>query len=179
LGLRVSCVLEVCGAFGGRVLGEDFAAGVADGFGASRPDLSEQGLELGEDLLDGVEVGGVFRQEQETGSDVPDRLPHRLSFVGAEIVEDDDVARLQRRREKLIDISAETLAVDGSVEQAGRVDAIVAKSGEERRGLPLALRDLVDEAFSLRRPPRSLVMLVFVFVQVSSTKMKRLGSMSP
>jgi hypothetical protein len=23
LGLRVSCVLEVCGAFGGRVLGED------------------------------------------------------------------------------------------------------------------------------------------------------------
>ena len=72
--------------------------------------------------------------------------------MGAEIVEDDDVARLQRRREKLIDISAETLAVDGSVEQAWRVEAIVAKSGEERRGLPLALRDLVDEALSLRRP---------------------------
>ena len=136
-------------------MGEDLAAGLADGLVTSRPDLSQQGLELGENLFDGVEVGGVFRQEHEAGSDGPDRLPHRPAFVGAEIVEDDDVARLQRRCEKLLDISAETLAVDGSVEQAGRVNPIVAKSGEEGRGLPLALRDLVDEAFSLRRPSSS------------------------
>jgi hypothetical protein len=139
---------------GRRILGENCAA-VEDGFVTSRPGLSEQGLELGEDLLDWVEVGRVFRQEHEAGSDSPDRPPYRLSFVGAEIVEDEDVARLQRRREKLLDITAETLAVDGSVEQAGRIDAIVAKSGEERRLLPLALRDLVDEAFSLRRPSSS------------------------
>ena len=31
-GLRVSCVPEVCGAFGGRVLSEYFAAGVRDRF---------------------------------------------------------------------------------------------------------------------------------------------------
>ena len=152
LGLRVSGVFEVCGAFGGRILGEDFAAGLADGFVTSRPDLSEQGLELCEDLFDGVEVGGVFRQEHQAGSDISDRLAHRLSFVGSEIVEDDDVARLQSRHEELIDIGAETLAVDGSVKQAGRVDAVVAQGGEERRGLPLALRNLVDEALSLRRP---------------------------
>ena len=152
LGLRVSGVFEVCGAFGGRVLGEDFAAGVGDGFVTSRPDLSEQGFELGEDLFDGVEVGRVFRQEHQAGSDIPDRLAHRFSFVGSEIVEDDDVARLQRRHEELIDIGAETLAVDGSVKQAGRVDAVVAQGGEESRRLPLALRNLVDEALSLRRP---------------------------
>ena len=177
MGLRVSGFFEVCGAFGGRILGEDFAAGLADGFVTSRPDLSEQGLELCEDLLDGVEVGGVFRQEHQAGSDIPDRLAHRLSFVGSEIVEDDDVARFQRRHEELIDIGAETLAVDGSVKQAGRVDAVVAQGGEERRGLPLALRDLVDEALSLRAQPRSLVMLVFV--QVSSMKTRRRGSMCP
>ena len=57
MGLRISCVLEVCDAFGGRILGEDCAAGVDDGFVSSRLALSEQGLELGEDLLDGVEVG--------------------------------------------------------------------------------------------------------------------------
>ena len=57
------------------------------------------------------------------------------------------------RHEELIDIGAETLAVDGSVKQAGRVDAVVAQGGEERHsGLPLALRNLVDEALSLRRP---------------------------
>jgi hypothetical protein len=42
-------------------LGEDCAAGVDDGFVSSRLALSEQGLELGEDLLDGIKVGEVFR----------------------------------------------------------------------------------------------------------------------
>jgi hypothetical protein len=67
-------------------------------------------------MLDWAEVGEVFRQEHEAGSDIADRLAHRLSFVGADIVEDDDVVRLQRRREELIDIGAE------SVKQVGRVD---------------------------------------------------------
>jgi hypothetical protein len=134
-------------------------------------------FELGEDLLDGVEVGRVFRQEDEAGSDIPDRLAHRLSPVGAEIVEDHDVARLQRRDEELFDIGVEALAVDGPVEQAGRVDAVVAQGGEESRGLPLALRDLVDEALSLGAQPRRRVILVFV--QVSSMKTSRLRSMSP
>jgi hypothetical protein len=48
-------------------LGEDFAAGVGDRFAALRPDLSKEGLELGEDLLDRIEVAGVFRQEHEAG----------------------------------------------------------------------------------------------------------------
>jgi hypothetical protein len=65
LGLRIACILEVSGAFGWLVLGEDFGAGVGDGFVGSRSYLSEQGLELGEDLLDWVEVRGVFRQEDE------------------------------------------------------------------------------------------------------------------
>ena len=72
--------------------------------------------------------------------------------MGAEIVEDHDVAWLEGRDKKLLDIGAKALAVDGTVEQAGRVNPIVAKSGEERRGLPASLRDLVDEALSLRRP---------------------------
>ena len=48
---------------------EDPGAGFADGLVGSRPDLSKQGLELGEDLLDRVEVGGVLRQEREADSD--------------------------------------------------------------------------------------------------------------
>ena len=152
MALPVSCVLEVCGAFGGRVLGEDLGACVRDRLVASRFGLSQQSLELGEDLLDGVEVGGVFGQEDEAGSDSSDGLPHPLALVGAEIVEDHDVARLERRDKELFDIGVEALAVDGPVEQARRIDAVIAKSGKERRGFPLALRDLVDEALSLRRP---------------------------
>src|SRR5206468_2396001 len=56
------------------------------------------------------------------------------------------------RDEELLDIGVKALAIDRSIEQAGRVNPILAKSGKERRGLPAALRDLVDEALSLRRP---------------------------
>ena len=133
-------------------MGEDFAAGVGDGFVTSRPGLSQQSFELGEDLLDRIEVGRVFRQKDEASPDIADRSSHGLSLVGAEIVEDHDVAWLQRRHEELFDIGVEALTVDGPVEQAGRVDAVVAQGGEESRGLPLALRDLVDEPFSPWRP---------------------------
>ena len=72
---------------------------------------------------------------------------HRLSFVGVEIVEDDDVARFQRRHDKLIDIGAETLAVDRSVEQAERVDAVVAQGGAETGAtLDLLVRRSTDRA---------------------------------
>jgi hypothetical protein len=124
--------------------------------------LSQQSFELGEDRLDRIEIGGVFRQEDEAGSDIPDRPAHLFSLVRAEIVEDNDVARLQRRREDLFDIGAETLAVDGSVEQAGRVDAVAAQGGEESRGLPLTLRDLVDETLSPWRPAAQAGHVVFV-----------------
>jgi hypothetical protein len=59
---------------------------------------------------------------------------------------------LERWDQKLLDIGAKALAVDRTVEQAGRLDAVVAQRGEEGRGLPFALRDLVDEALAARGP---------------------------
>jgi hypothetical protein len=59
-GRRVSLFLARAS---GQVLGEDLAAGTRDCLVASRFRLSQQSFELGEDLLDGVEVGGVFRQK--------------------------------------------------------------------------------------------------------------------
>jgi hypothetical protein len=95
------------------------------------------------------------------GADSPDRLSHRLSFVGSEVIEDHHVARLDGRDEDLLDIGAETLAVDGSIKQAGRVDAVVAQGGEESRGLPLALRDLVDEGRLISGRSRSRATSIF------------------
>ena len=90
------------------------------------------------ETLDRVEVGRVFGQEHEARPDGSDGLSHRLSLVGAEIVEDDDVARLEGRGEELFDIGAEAFAVDGAVEQAGRIDPVIAQGGKKRRGLPAA-----------------------------------------
>ena len=149
MGLRVSCVLEVCGAFGGRVLGEDFAAGVGDRLvGFALPPFRSRVLNLAKTCSMGLRSGEYFGKKTRRAG-IADRSSHGLSrLVGAEIVEDHDVAWLQRRHEELFDIGVEALAVDGPVEQAGRVDAVVAQGGEESRGLPLALQDLVDEALS-------------------------------
>jgi hypothetical protein len=43
-------------------------------------------FELGEDLLDRVEIGTVWRQEEEFGADAADGLANGLSLVAAEIV---------------------------------------------------------------------------------------------
>jgi hypothetical protein len=68
------------------------------------------------------------------------------------VVEDHDVAGLEGRNEELFDVGVEAFAVDRPVEQAWRVDAIVAQGGEEGRGLPAAMRNPVDEPLALRRP---------------------------
>jgi hypothetical protein len=51
---------------------------MGDSFVASRSDLSQQGFELGEDLLDRIEVGRVFRQEDEARPTL--RIARRTAF---------------------------------------------------------------------------------------------------
>ncbi len=48
--------------------------------------LAQQGLELGEDLLDGIEIGTVGRQEEELGADGAPGGSYGDALVGAEIV---------------------------------------------------------------------------------------------
>ena len=97
-------------------------------------------FELGEDLLDRVEVGAVGRQVEEAGAAGFDRFAHAGDLVGRKVVHDDDVARLERRRQGLLDIGKKALAVDGAVEDAGRGDPVVAQRGQEGGGLPVAVR---------------------------------------
>ena len=51
-------------------------------------------LDLGEGLLDRVEVRRIGRQEPQPGAGASNRLSDRLGLVAGEIVEDDDVAGL-------------------------------------------------------------------------------------
>jgi hypothetical protein len=56
--------------------------------------LAQGAFQLGEHLLDPIEVGRVGRQEEELGARGSDVLADSLGFVAAEIVNDDDVAWL-------------------------------------------------------------------------------------
>ena len=131
---------------------EDVADRLADGFDAAPCSLSQPVLELGEELLDRIEVGRVFRQEEALGAGLSDGRPHGLALVRAEIVHDDDVAGLEGGHEHGLDIEAEALAVDRPVDEPWRGDGIVAQCSQERHGLPVAVLHLGLDAFPDRRP---------------------------
>jgi len=76
----------------------------------------------------------------------------RAAFVRAEVIHDNDVAGAQRRSEHVFDISLETFAVDGTVEDARRIDASTAQSGHEGQGFPMAVGNLGMEPLAAPAP---------------------------
>jgi len=121
-------------------------------FNGSLGGFSEQCLELGEDLLDRIEVRAIGRQEKELGTCSTDHVPYDLGFVAAEIVDDDDVAGSERRQKKLLDIGAEAVAVDGSVDDARCVDPVAAQGRQEGQRSPMPVRDLGQKPVAAWRP---------------------------
>lgn len=121
------------------------------GFDGTLRGLSQEELELGEDLLDRFPVGAVGWQLEQLGACCSDRISHGAAFVAAE-VHDDDVAGREGENEELLDISREELAVDRPIEHTGCVDAVAARRRHEGQRLPLAERSLGDELAATLRP---------------------------
>jgi hypothetical protein len=151
-GLSVSCVSEVIGAFFGGVGAEKFANGGDEGFDGSGRGFAQEMLELGEHLLDRVQIGRVFGQEEELGAGRPESLANGFAFVAAEIVQDHQITWPKGGNQHFLDVGSEALAVDRTVDEPGRIDAIVTQRGDEGRGLLVAMRNLDHEPFALRRP---------------------------
>lgn len=125
------------------------APGVLDGAFLG---LSHPVFDLGEGLLDGVEVGRILGQEEQPGAGRFDGVADGLGFVAAEIVHDDDVAGSEGRHQLLVDVGAEALAVDRAVEDAGSGQAITAKCPEEGQGTPAAVRREAAQPPTFRAP---------------------------
>ncbi len=104
---------------------KDFTDGAAHCIGGPSGNFAQVMLELGEDLLDGIEVRGVFWQEEELGSGRADELPHGFSLVAAKIIHDDDIAGTQRGKQNPLDIKSETLAIDRPLEKPWRFDSVM------------------------------------------------------
>lgn len=114
--------------------------------------LAQEVFELGKDLFDRVEVGAVGRQEQEPRSSGPDGCPDGGLLVAGEVVEDDDVARPQRRAELLFDPLGKAGTIDRLIEHEGRVDPVAAQRGDEGHRLPMAIGHLGVEPLADRGP---------------------------
>ena len=146
LGSRVPRIGEVVGAFFGGEGAEEFTDGCGQGLDRPGGRLAQKMLELGEDLLDRVQVRGVFGQEEQLGASLTNGLADSFAFVAAEIVHDDEIARPQGGRQNLLDICLERCGVDRTIEKPRRLDTIATKRSNESRGLPMTVRNLGDKA---------------------------------
>ena len=109
-------------------------------------------FELGEHLLDRIEIGRVRRQEEQMRSDGAYGLSHGLTLVAAEVIEDDDIAGFERRSQLRLDVQQEAIAVNRAVEHEWSVYAIMAQGGEEGHGFPVTERSFGLEPLALGAP---------------------------
>ncbi len=114
--------------------------------------FAEQVLELGEDLFDGVEVGTVWREEEEARASGPDGVSDCGLFVAGEVVHDDDVAWPQCWAKLFLDPCGEAGGVDRLIEDEGSIDPVAAQGGDEGHRLPVAIGRLGMEPLADRRP---------------------------
>lgn len=143
---------QVSGTFLGREAlesGADDRPHLVDG---SAGGGAKDGFEFGINLFDGIEVGAVGRKGGHARAARFDRLPDTRNLVHTHIIHDHDVTAAQRRRQHLLDVGAEALAVHGAVQQQWRGDPIMAQGGDEGHRLPAAERHFADQALAARRP---------------------------
>src|SRR5262245_16542609 len=70
---------------------------------------AEGGLELGNTALNGIEVRGVSRKMQHTGSDCFNQIDRLGRIMKLDIVEQDKVTRAQARDEEVVDVQLKDL----------------------------------------------------------------------
>lgn len=89
---------------------------LVDGSGGG---FSEDGLEFGEGVLDGVQVGAAGRQENESGADGFEGRPDCDVAMGGKIFEDEEVAGGEGRHQDLLDTGLEPSAGHEPIENNG------------------------------------------------------------
>jgi hypothetical protein len=114
-------------------------------------DFAEIGFEFGEDLLDGVEVGTIWRQVKQRCAAGFDGFSNTCDLVNTDVVHEQDVASFQGRREDLFDIGRERLAIHRASQHKGSGHAIVAQGGDESAGFPVAMQDFLDQPLAAWR----------------------------
>ena len=103
-------------------------------------------LELGKDLLDGVQVRAVRWQEHQFCSGVLNDFSRSVVLVRGEVVEDDDIAGRQFGGEELLGIGPEDRRVHGAVDGQRCDEAVMAQASDESGGLPVTVGCLGDQA---------------------------------
>ncbi len=90
-----------------------------------------QAFEGGEVVFNGIEVGGVRRQEEEGGAGAFNQFSGRGAFVKGDIIHHHDLRRVQARAELGVEPAIEDFGVAGALKQERSGKAVAYPSGNE------------------------------------------------
>ncbi len=86
------------------------------------------------------------------GTDIADRIACWLTFVTAQIVENDDITRLEGRNEGLFDPGSEGKAVNGTVKDKRSNNTIATQTSQKGQRFPVTMWHFCDERFAALAP---------------------------
>jgi hypothetical protein len=141
---------EVVGTFGFGEGHEGSGNGRDERGDGSGSGFSQDGFELGDRLLDRIEVRAVSRQIAHACACGFNGLANADDFVAGEVVEDDRFAWFESGREDLLDIGAEAFAVHRPVEDTRSGQAAGSQRRNQGNRLPVAARNGSDEPLAAR-----------------------------
>jgi hypothetical protein len=145
-------VAEIIPALGGGKPGQARADRRPELLHGAPPRGAEQRFEFRKPEFNRIEVRTVRWQVPEVRAGRFDALADALDVMGPEVIHHDDVPSLQRRRQDLIEIGEERVAVHRSVEEAGRGQALHAQGRDEGAGLPMMVRRVIMDARAATAP---------------------------
>jgi hypothetical protein len=143
---------KIAGAFSAAECVEYSGDTTEDLFFGSGVELSQQSFELGEELLDWVQIGRIGRQEQQPGADAGNGEFNGIAFVAAKVVDYDNIAGSEGGYQRLLDISARLDAVHWTIKQHRRIDTIQSQCGQERERPPFPKWRPRHESFAAWSP---------------------------
>ena len=77
-------------------------------------------------------------------------LLHGVALVGRQIVDDDDIAALERWPQTLLDVGEEVGPGHWPINNKGRDHLLIAKPSYEGDSLPMPLRNIADQSLAAR-----------------------------
>ena len=103
-----------------------------------------------EALFNWIEIRAVGWQQPHERTDRFEVGTHVGMLVDGEIVEHDDIARPQARREDLLDVGQEARLIDRAIKDGGRGEPAESQPHDERVRFPMAARGVITESRAAR-----------------------------
>lgn len=111
------------------------------------------GFEFGEGHFDRIEIGTVWRQEEEPCPSLLEDGLGFFAFMAGEIIENDDITRFESWGELRLDVGLEDSAVHGAIDDPGCGQTIAPQSGDKGLSAPMSEGRMGFQALSAPRPP--------------------------